>query len=34
MYTQENFPFKEITERIIACALEVHSTLYYERANS
>ena len=27
MYTQENFPFKEITERIIACALEVHSTL-------
>jgi hypothetical protein len=29
MYTQENFPFKEITERIIACALKVHSPLYY-----
>jgi hypothetical protein len=29
MYTQENFPFKEITEKTIACALEVHSTLYY-----
>jgi GxxExxY protein len=27
MYLQEKFPCKEITARIISCAIEVHSTL-------
>jgi hypothetical protein len=25
--TQKEFPLKDITERIISCAIEVHSTL-------
>jgi len=27
LYTQKEFPLKDITERIISCAIEVHSTL-------
>ena len=27
MYPQKEFPLKEITERIISCAIEVHKTL-------
>ena len=27
MYPQKEFPLKDITERIISCAIEVHRTL-------
>ncbi len=27
LYTQKEFPLKDITERIISCAIEVHSIL-------